>query len=305
MPAVASLRRLRSLLAAAAVAVLVAGCGGGGSARAPATGGAGAAGTQPSATPSGAGAGPGAAGPRPPTPGPATADPAVIAVRARVPVLTYHQVRDRTAADGASARPLIVPPARFAAQMDALARAGYHTVSGEELVDHLATGAALPPRPVLVTFDDGSEGQWANAVPVLRRHGFRATFFVMTVVLDKPRWLSRAQVRALDRTGMTIASHTWDHHDVARYAGDDWRVQLDGSARELAGLVGHPVRLFAYPYGSWSRAAFPHLRQAGYVAAFQLAQPLDRTAPLYTIRRIMVDPSWDGPALLRQMRADF
>lgn len=189
--------------------------------------------------------------------------------------------------------------------MDALARAGYRTISGDELVDHLTTGAPLPPRPVLITFDDGSEGQWANAVPVLRRHGFRATFFVMTVVLDKPRWLSRAQVRALDRMGMTIGSHTWDHHDVARYAGSDWRVQLDDPARELSRLVGHPVRLFAYPYGSWNRAAFPHLRWAGYVAAFQLAEPIDRTAPLLTIRRIIVDPTWAGPTLFERMRTAF
>jgi hypothetical protein len=57
-------------------------------------------------------------------------------------------------------------------------------------------------------------------------------------------------------------------------------------ARELGRLVGHRVRLFAYPYGRWVRAAFPKLRQAGYLAAFQLAAPMDATGPQWTIRRI-------------------
>lgn len=82
--------------------------------------------------------------------------------------------------------------------------------------------------------------------------------------------------------------------------GGDWRVQLVRPARELGRLVGHRVRLFAYPYGRWTRAAFSHLRQAGYLAAFQLASPMDPTGPQWTIRRIMVTrpgagrPFWTG-----------
>ena len=226
------------------------------------------------------------------------ASPRQIAARAHVPVLTYHQVRDWRAADSPAARRLITPPGVFAAQMDALAHAGYTTISGTRLVDHLLTGAPLPPKPLLVTFDDASQGQYTNALPILRRHRFVATFFVMTVVLDKPRWLSRTQVRRLDRLGMTIAAHSWDHHPVPGYHDGDWRIQLRTPARELGRLVGHRVRLFAYPYGRWTRAAFPKLRQAGYVAAFQLASPMDPTGPQWTIRRIMVAPTWSRATLL-------
>jgi hypothetical protein len=111
-----------------------------------------------------------------------------------------------------------------------------------------------------VSFDDASQGQDTSALPILRRHRFVATFVVMTVVLDKPGWLSRAQVRRLDRLGMTIAAPSWDHQPVPSYQGGDWRSQLSAPARELGRLVGHRVRLFAYPYGRWTRAAFPHLQ---------------------------------------------
>jgi peptidoglycan/xylan/chitin deacetylase (PgdA/CDA1 family) len=258
---------------------------------------------RPAATPTSRGS-QGPASPRP-APRARPAGPRLIAARAHIPVLTYHQIRNRRPTDSPAARQLITPPALFAAQMDALAHAGYATVSGTRLVDHLLTGAPLPSKPLLVTFDDGSQGQYTNALPILRRHRFVATFFVMTVALDKPRWLSRAQVRRLDQLGMTIAAHSWDHQPVPGYHGADWRIQLRRPARELGRLVGHRVRLFAYPYGRWVRAAFPKLRQAGYVAGFQLAGPMDPTGPQWTIRRIQVAPTWSRATLLGRIAHSF
>jgi peptidoglycan/xylan/chitin deacetylase (PgdA/CDA1 family) len=231
-------------------------------------------------------------------------DPAAIAARAHVPVLCWHQIRDQTAADSASDRTYIVGPKTFAAQIAALDRAGYHPVTGDALVAHLAKGAPLPSKPVLLTFDDGSEGQYERALPVLKRHHFVATFFVMTVVLGKPGWFTRGQVRALDRAGMTIGAHTWDHSNVTGYHGNDYTVQFTQPKQELTKIVGHPVRLFAYPFGVWNRRAFPHLGIASYAAAFQLSEKIDPHDPLWTIRRILVTQI-PGSQLLRQMRADF
>ena len=243
------------------------------------------------------------AGPAKPAPAPRT-DLAAVAARAHVPVLCYHQIRRQTAADAAADRPYIVAPAAFARQMRALAGAGYHTVTGDQLVAYLARGAPLPSKPVLLTFDDASAGQFTKALPILRRRHFVATFFVMTVVLGKPGWMTRREVRALVRTGMTIGAHTWDHKAVTQYAESDWRTEIDEPPRELAALAGRPVRLFAYPFGLWDPAAIPRLAQAGSVAAFQLSGPLDRRHPLWSLRRIIV-PEWTGPRLLREIRRDF
>src|SRR5215212_5200056 len=241
-------------------------------------------------------------GAKPParTPAPKT-DAASMAARANVPVLCWHQIRAQTPSDSARDRTYIVSPKVLAGQLAALDRAGYHSVSVQAVVAHVALGKPLPPKPVLLTFDDGSEGQWTRALPLLRRHHFVATFFVMTVVLGKPGWFTRDQVRRLDRGGMTVAAHTYDHQPVPQYGEDDWKTQLVEPAGELAKLLGHPVRIFAYPFGLWNRAAFPHLDDAGYVAAFQLAEKLDRSEPLWTLRRIIV-PEMSGAELLRQMR---
>lgn len=237
------------------------------------------------------------------TPTPRT-DVAAVASRARIPVLCYHQIRTPTGADGADARPYIVRPSVFAAQMRALARAGYSTVTGDQLVAHLARGAPLPHKPVLLTFDDASAGQYTQALPVLRRRHFVATFFVMTVVLGKPGWLTRGQVRALDRAGMTIGAHTWDHKPVPQYTGADWETEISAPTRDLQRLVGHRIRLFAYPFGLHDSRAIPYLWRSGLRAAFQLSEHLDRRHPLWTIRRMIV-PEISGNQLLREMRTNF
>src|SRR4051812_30649626 len=299
------MRRRRSWTVLAVV--LLAGCGGAGAPRPPSP--ASAAPTPPPPPPTGLAARPGPPHPPPlffpPNPPPAArTDLAAVAARADVPVLCYHQIRRATASDGAQARPYIVSPDVLSRQMHALADSGYHTVTGEQLVAHVARGAPLPSKPVLLTFDDASAGQYTQALPILRRRHFVATFFVMTVVLGKPGWLTRGQVRALDRAGMTIGAHTWDHSAVPGYSGRDWRTQIDDPTRDLSGLVGHPVRLFAYPFGLWNPQAIVHLWHAHLVAAFQLAGRLDRRHPLWSLQRIIV-PEWSGRRLLREIESDF
>jgi peptidoglycan/xylan/chitin deacetylase (PgdA/CDA1 family) len=231
--------------------------------------------------------------------------PTEIAARSTVPVLCYHQVREYTAADGAGARPLICPPAVLQRQLEAVLAAGMQPVTGEALVDHLQLGTPLADNAVLISFDDASGGQYTHALPILQRLGVPATFFVMTVVLDRPNWLSRDDVRELDAAGMTVASHTWDHHPVTRYGAKDWATQLAKPREQLEKIVGRPVDLFAYPYGLWNRAALPHVQAAGYRAAFQLTeQPHDAQMPLLTVRRVLTLPTWDAPTLLARISPD-
>jgi peptidoglycan/xylan/chitin deacetylase (PgdA/CDA1 family) len=232
------------------------------------------------------------------------ADAATIASRAHVPVLCWHQIRTPTAKDSANDRVFIISPNALDRQLAALERAGYHSVTGDQLVAHLATGAELPSKPVLLTFDDGSVGQFTDALPALQRHHFTATFFVMTVTLGKSGWLTKDEVRALDRAGMEIGAHTWDHHDVRELHGDDYKTQFTQPKKELEKIVGHAVPLFAYPFGVHDTRAYPHLGIAGYKAAFQLSDKLDRAQPLWTLRRIIV-PAWSGAQLLREINSDF
>jgi peptidoglycan/xylan/chitin deacetylase (PgdA/CDA1 family) len=229
---------------------------------------------------------------------------AAVAARSHVPVLCYHQIRTPTSADSAADRQYIVRASVLDQQLQALAHAGYTPVNGEDYVAHMARGAKLPPKPILLTFDDASGGQYARALPILKKHHFKATFFVMTVVLGKPGWMTRGQVRALDRAGMTIGAHTYDHKAVPEYTAADYQTQFTEPGRELRKIVGHKVELFAYPFGSYSASAIRPMFSAGYRAAFQLADKLDPKHPLWSIRRIIV-PELSGKQLLHEIQADF
>jgi peptidoglycan/xylan/chitin deacetylase (PgdA/CDA1 family) len=221
-------------------------------------------------------------------------------------VLCYHRIRDVTDKDGPVSRSFTTPPATFADQISALKKAGYRTITPDQLRAHLLTGATLPAKSVLLTFDDGSKGQWTAAGPVLKKAGYVATYFVMTVVLGKPDWLTDADLRAMRAAGMTIGSHTWDHHDVRDYTAADWTVQLDGSLARLAKASGGPVTTFAYPYGAWNDAALAPIAARHVGLAFQLPdKPVSPQAPLLTQRRMLVDGRWSGAALLAHLRTAF
>ncbi len=230
----------------------------------------------------------------------APASASQIAARATVPVLCWHQLRQWEASDGAYARNLLIcPPDIFRAQLDALADDGWNTIGPDQYLDHLTTGAQLPDKPVLLTFDDSQGSQMSVGLPELANRDMTATFFAMTVVLGKPGWLSRGDLRELDAEGMTVQAHTWDHHRVDEYSGKDWRVQLEQPRQLLEDLIGKPVEHFAYPFGAWDQEALDHVAETGYRTAYQLADrtPSDQR-PLLTLRRELVVSTWSGPQLL-------
>ncbi|TYP88918.1 polysaccharide deacetylase family protein [Blastococcus xanthinilyticus] len=268
-------------------------------------------GADPAAPPTSRSSRPPAPDPAPPAAPPSSSAPPTpataqeVLARSTVPVLCFHQLREPRADDSAYARTIITPPPVFRAQLQALRDGGRTAIGVPDLLDHLQFGAPLPDRPVLLTFDDGSATHHSVALPVLREFGWPGAFFPMTVVLGKTDWLSADQLRELDAAGMTIGAHSWDHQRVDQLTGDAWAVQLDQPRAELAGILGHPVDVMAYPHGMWSPEALPRVEAAGYRAAFQLADPQDPAYPLLTIRRIMPPPTWDGPALLAALESAF
>jgi peptidoglycan/xylan/chitin deacetylase (PgdA/CDA1 family) len=229
----------------------------------------------------------------------------VIIGKKQVPILCYHQIRDWKPTDSKISRDYIVPPAAFAAQMRMLSDSGYHTITADQLYAYLISGARLPAKPIILSFDDTDLDQFTVAYPEMKKYGFKGLFFIMTVSLGKPHYMSREQVRELSDDGNIIGSHTWDHHNVKKYEGSDWITQLDKPTKTLEQITGKNIRYFAYPFGLWNTAAFPELKKRGFVAAFQLNEKPDQNDPLYSIRRIIVPGTWSGAALHQWILRDF
>ena len=172
--------------------------------------------------------------------------------RPDVPILVYHSV-------GVVADKYTVPVAQFEEQLDWLVRQGLHTTSLMQL-----HGA---PNPVVLTFDDGKEDALRVVLPALQKRGMRASFFIITALVGQPGYLTWDGVRALDRAGMEIGSHTIDHARLADLPDERVRVELRDSRRELEKQLGHPVEVLAYPYNSVRPRIVKLAREAGYRVA--------------------------------------
>ncbi|SDD02404.1 polysaccharide deacetylase family protein [Niabella drilacis] len=218
------------------------------------------------------------------------------------PVLCYHQVRNWQPSDAKADRSYIIPVMAFHEHMRILKDSGYHTILPGEWMAYLQRGVPPPRKSFMLTFDDGTLGQYENALPELDRYDFRAVFFIMTVSIDKSRYMTGLQLRHLAEEGHVIGCHTWDHHDVRFYKEADWRVELVQPGRLLEALTGRPVRYFAYPFGSWNKAAVQQLMNNNYELAFQLYGRVDPETPEFTVRRILVDGSWSGSRLINTVR---
>ncbi len=236
------------------------------------------------------------------------ASPAQIMARPQVPILCYHQIRDWRGSDSKGAKDYIIPVAAFREQIQMLADTGYHTILPDQLMAYLNTGAALPAKPVMLTFDDTDLDQYTVAAPELEKHGFKGVFFIMTVSIGRhgrQPYMDAAQIKDLSDRGHVIAAHTWDHHNVKKYTGDDWKIQVDEPKAKLEQITGKPIRYFAYPFGLWNQPAIPELKKRGLIAAFQLADKRDETDPLYTIRRIIASGYWSARTLHTSMVRSF
>lgn len=236
------------------------------------------------------------------------ADAAAILARPQVPILCYHQIRDWRGSDSRSAKDYIIPVASFREQMQMLADSGYHTILPDQLYAYLTTGTPLPPKPVMLTFDDGDLDQYETALPILDKLGFKGAFFIMTVAIGrhgKQPYMDKAQIKDLSDRGHTIGAHTWDHHNVKKYQGNDWKIQVEEPKAKLEAITGKPVRYFAYPFGLWSPAVLPEIQKRGYVAAFSLADKRNPNMPLYTVRRIIAGGQWKASTFYRNMISSF
>jgi peptidoglycan/xylan/chitin deacetylase (PgdA/CDA1 family) len=233
------------------------------------------------------------------------ADAATILARKQVPILCYHRIRDWKPSDGKAGKDYIVQIRDFKEQMKMLADSGYQTILPDQLQAYLTTGAPLPPKPLMLTFDDNVLDQYTVALPELQKYGFKGVFFIMTVTIGKPGYMSKAQIKELAEAGHVIGSHTYDHQNVKKYEGQDWVTQIEKPSKQLEEIIGQPITYFAYPFGLWNKEAIPELQKRGFTHAYILATARDEQDPLFTIRRIIASGHWSSRTLYRSMVNSF
>jgi len=215
-----------------------------------------------------------------------------------VPVLMYHWVNDDL---GDRLRLYGVRPDAFAGQVRRLAAAGFRAVPLGDLVRHLSGEIRLPPRSLVVTFDDGYLDNLEYAGPVLESAGWAATIFLVTDRVgevnawdlhagDPPRkLLTWSDARSLDGKTFRFEPHSRTHPFLTRVDVDAAREEIIGSRRRLEDELGRSAEVFSYPHGELDKTSEAIVKEAGFRAAVTDIWGLNRAGgDPFRIRRTMI-----------------
>lgn len=198
-----------------------------------------------------------------------------------VPILYYHSVMQEK---GNEVR---MPPEQFEAQMAYLQDNGYQSVSLEELYQASYKGGALPEKPFVITFDDGYEDNYTTAFPILTKHRFTATIFMVTSYINGQGFMSWAQLKEVVANGWEIEGHTTNHPYLTKIKASTVSSELKASKELLEKELGQAVNFIAYPYGDLNANVVQAVKDTGYLMAVTTERGwADDKADAWHVRRV-------------------
>jgi peptidoglycan/xylan/chitin deacetylase (PgdA/CDA1 family) len=199
------------------------------------------------------------------------------------PILLYHHISDAYAGSR-----YYVTTDNFRAQLQALHDWGYSSITVSTLVDVLVNGGYLPPRPVVITFDDGNLDIYQYAYPIMHEMGFVGTFYIVANRLHSNGFVNASQLGEMINDGWEVGSHSMSHvdltldHSVARF-------EILQSRLTLEDALGVSINTFAYPYGKIDEFIADQTSQYGYQAAMGLGLSWEHTlGSLFYLNRIEI-----------------
>ncbi len=232
----------------------------------------------------------------------------------RVLVLMYHRI-------GASANAWElrygISPALFARHLDALERAGYRPISAAALFDWFDGGATPPSGSFVLTFDDGFQGLYTHAAPLLAARRWPYTVFLVSELIGREdewtrsenpgrrchRLLDAREIAEMQNMGASFQSHSLRHRSLPTLDDESLRADLRDSRIQLQRLLDAPVDFIAYPFGHTDERVQDAARAAGYRGGFSTRPGFNRiSVDRYQIRRLDIAGSDSPAALLRKMR---
>ena len=210
---------------------------------------------------------------------------------ASVPILLYHDLESAQCKSNKSTLPgvdTVVPLATFDRQLAYLSHHQYKSISLAEFF-HLRKTSGDLRNKIVLTFDDGHKSNFELALDCLLRHGFRATFFVVSGNIDQGPHITSTQLKQMSELQMEIGSHGVTHTYLSQMDEARLHAEIDDSQKALADITGTSIDFFAFPGGHFNKAALRWLRASSYHGACSCYVGLNdsRTDP-FLLRRIEI-----------------
>lgn len=186
----------------------------------------------------------------------------------KVPILLYHYISLNPNKDDVTRSGLSTRPAIFDQQLQLLRAQGFTTITFDDLAAVFDGKGGLPPKPVILTFDDGYADFYTNAYPILRKYNMKVVVFIPTGLIGGGNYMTWGQIEEIARSGVAVfEAHSVHHYAMTRVSVATLKNELEDSKRVLEQHVHYPVNWFAYPYGAFNTVVVNSLKQAGYIGA--------------------------------------
>jgi len=183
-----------------------------------------------------------------------------------LPVLMYHHVQSEESAKANKQTSISTYTDYFDKQMQYLKDKGYQTIPVDNLINFFDNGTPIPPKSILITFDDGYSDFATEANPILQKFGFKAVVFLPTGLMENSGYLTWNQIKDIG-SSIFFANHTWSHKNVGVNI-QTLQYEISTADTQLTEHNLNSPKVFAYPYGIDTKAAEKLLESTNYKLAF-------------------------------------
>jgi peptidoglycan/xylan/chitin deacetylase (PgdA/CDA1 family) len=206
-----------------------------------------------------------------------------------VPIILYHRI-DTSPINSQ----YYVPPEKFDEEMKLLHDWGYTTITTELLIKAINEGADLPPRPILITFDDGHLNNYTTAFPIMKKYGFTGVLYIVANYMGADQYMNADQIKEMASAGWEVGSHTVNHLDLTSLEPERQRYEVVDSRTILEEKLGVPILTIAYPFGISNSSVIDYAHFAGYIGGMSLGYTQNQgISNLFTLQRRDIQGKYD------------
>lgn len=209
-----------------------------------------------------------------------------------LPILLYHNI---TETDGAYDPDVHISKEKFKEHLNYLKENNYTTINFKDYYNYRTTGATLPEKPIIITFDDGYRSNYEIAYPCLKEMGMKATIFTVTHSSYIPDQFSFPHFNWQEAREMAksevidIGSHSAGHLIHTYLSYNACFFQARRSFFDIYKNTGEKPFAYAYPTGAFTLESQKIIKDAGFMIQCSVQGKLndDRT-PLNELKRLNI-----------------
>lgn len=211
----------------------------------------------------------------------------------KIPILMYHSISDSGDYENlpSACRPYgyRIGIGAFEEHLGELKEGGWETIALKDLV----LRKQIPPKAVVITFDDGYKDNYDTVLPRLLEYGFRAVFFISVAFIGKTGMMGLEELKYMLKAGMEIGSHGMNHDLLNGRNNSELYWELKESKRCLNEYLSTRTEFFSLPRG-YLPSSFPRLaKQAGYQGLCTSYPGFNKDqADLFLLRRFPIRSGW-------------